>query len=38
MRLVLWLTLAGVFALSGDHALAAVLVVLLVGCATDRVR
>jgi hypothetical protein len=38
MRLVLWLTLACICALSGDHVLAAVLAMLLVGCATDRVR
>jgi hypothetical protein len=38
MRLVLWFTLACACALSGDHALAAVLIILLAGCATDRVR
>lgn len=38
MRLVLWITLAGACALSGDHVLAAVMAMLIVGCATDRVR
>ncbi|SDP87987.1 hypothetical protein SAMN05421507_11862 [Lentzea jiangxiensis] len=38
MRLVIWFTLACVCALSGDHVLAAVLLTLLVGCATDRTR
>lgn len=34
----MWFTLMCVCALSGDHALAAVMGMLLVGCATDRVR
>ncbi len=38
MKLLLWFALACICALSGDHALAAVTMMLLVACATDRVR
>lgn len=38
MKLLLWFGLACVCALSGDHVLAAVTMVLLAACATDRVR
>jgi hypothetical protein len=38
MKLLLWFGLACMCALSGDHVLAAVTMLLLAGCATDRVR
>jgi hypothetical protein len=38
MRLLLWSGLVCVCALSGDHLLAVTTGVILVGCATDRVR
>ncbi len=38
MRLLLWFGLVCVCAISGDHLLAAVTGMLLVACATDRVR
>jgi hypothetical protein len=38
MKLLLWFSLACICALSGDHALAVVTTMLLVACATDRVR
>jgi len=38
MKLLLWFALACMCALSGGQVLAAVTMVLLVGCATDRVR
>jgi hypothetical protein len=38
MRLLLWFGLVCMCALSGDHLLAVTTGMILVGCATDRVR